>query len=307
MNPPTEASAAAMLPGDGAVNLTIDGRPLRAMPGSYVLAVAQGAGIEIPTLCHHDAVEPVGACRLCLVEVGHEDWGTWSNLVTACIYPVQEGLRVETRSARVAAARRGVLALLTARAPNAPGLAALAGRYGARSEGLVTDEGSDDCIVCGLCTRVCETYATSAITTFGRGSEKQVGGFDGAAPDECVGCGACASVCPTDNIASRRDGGAFQIWQRRFDTALAVVDATRCHGCGRCEEVCPFAVARVAPRAHGQLVATIPAEQCRGCGACLGACPAGAISQHEGFDWASLSERLGLPQDADEAAAGGAR
>lgn len=275
------------------VELTIDGRKVRAVEGSFVLAAAQRAGIEIPTLCHHDAVEPVGACRLCMVEVTHADWKGWKGLVTACIYPVQQGLEVSTHSERVHEARRGVLSLLIARAPNARGLSELAGKYGASAARLAVDEGADDCILCGLCTRVCETYATGAITTFSRGSDKRVGGFAEAAPEECVGCGACASVCPTGELRGAREGKQYEIWQRTFWAAVAEVDAARCMGCGRCEEACPFHVARIELTPDGTLAARIPEEHCRGCGACLGACPSGAISQDGGFDWSSLAGRIG--------------
>jgi bidirectional [NiFe] hydrogenase diaphorase subunit len=275
------------------VELTIDGRQVRAPEGSYLLAAARAVGVEIPTLCHHEALEPVGACRLCMVEVTHADWKGWSGLVTACIYPVQAGLCVSTHSERVIEARRGVLSLLIARAPNAQGLSELAGTYGASAAQLSVDEGADDCILCGLCTRVCETYATGAITTYSRGSDKRVGGFADRAPEECVGCGACASVCPTGEVSAKRDAGHYEVWQRTFWAAVAEVDAARCMGCGRCEEACPFHVARIELTADGMLAATIPEAHCRGCGACLGACPSGAISQDGGFDWATLAARMG--------------
>ena len=109
-----------------AVALTIDGRPLTAEPGAFVLDVARRAGIAIPTLCHHPDLEPAGACRLCVVEVGHADWSGWTGLVTACLYPVAPGLIVQTHSPRVLAARRRVLALLAAHCPRSAEIRALA-------------------------------------------------------------------------------------------------------------------------------------------------------------------------------------
>jgi formate hydrogenlyase subunit 6/NADH:ubiquinone oxidoreductase subunit I/coenzyme F420-reducing hydrogenase delta subunit len=262
------------------VTITIDGRDVQAPAGAYLLEVARAAGIEIPTLCHHVAVEPAGACRLCMVEVTHPDWGGWSGLMTACLYPASRGLVVSTASETARAARRQVLTLLAARCPGSAVIRALAERHGAAAPPeLRVDHNADHCIMCGLCTRVCEAWATTAITTCGRGATKAVGAFGGAPPAECVGCGACALVCPTGHIAARRTAEAYEIWGRSFATAVCSVDESRCVGCGACEEACPFAVARVALDVSGARLARIPAASCRGCGACVGACPGGAIAQ----------------------------
>jgi formate hydrogenlyase subunit 6/NADH:ubiquinone oxidoreductase subunit I/coenzyme F420-reducing hydrogenase delta subunit len=276
------------------IGLTIDGRRLTAAPGTFLLAAARGAGIEIPTLCDHPDLEPVGACRLCLVEVTHPDWKGWSNLVTACLYPVAEGLEVATGSAKVRDARRRVLALLAARCPGSAAILDLAAKYGARDDALSPVAGpahgradtgvrpyvdESVCITCGLCTRLCETFVTSAIATVGRGAAKGVAPFANEPAAECVGCGGCAIVCPTGAIEARRTDSAYEIWGRSFPADVVPVDEARCIGCGSCEEACPFSVARVVLRACGRAVAAIPAEHCRGCGACVGACPSGALAQ----------------------------
>lgn len=281
------------------VSLKIDGRVLQAAEGAFLLQVARAAGIEIPTLCHHDDLEPVGACRLCLVEVTHPAWQGWKTLVTSCLYPVKEGLEVSTHSDEVVMARRRVLALLAARVPEAPRIRQLAAKYSVDTARLERAEGADDCILCGLCSRVCETYATGAIVTYGRGSEKRVGGFAGAPPEEeCVGCGACAALCPTGQVVLHRGHGEHDIWELKFSEAVAVVDEARCIGCGACEEACPFAVARVAFAAGGQRRAVIPEAHCRGCGACVGACPSGAIDQRaHGF--VALQSAAELAQEVE--------
>jgi len=271
------------------VTLTIDGRTVRAPAGSYVLQAARSAGIDIPTLCDHPSLEPVGACRLCLVEVTHPDWNGWTGLMTSCLYPVEEGLQVQTGNARVRDARRQVLTLLCARCPSSPEIGRLARQYGCDTSLLQVDAAADNCIVCGLCTRVCESYATAAITTFSRGATKAVGPFAAQAPAECVGCGACAHVCPTDNIPASRTSVDYQIWKRSFPTHVAKVEPSRCTGCGSCEEACPFAVARVVVAAAGHRIASIPSDSCRGCGACVGACPSGAIDQQT-FSWQAMLE-----------------
>ena len=275
------------------ISLNIDGRHLQAPAGTPLLQVARQAGIEIPTLCDHPALEPVGSCRLCLVEVTHPDWKRWSGLMTACLYPASADLVVQTDSPRVRRARRQVLSLLAARCPQSPEIQALAARHGASAEGLCVDPDADRCILCGLCTRVCETYATSAITTFSRGSTKAVGPFLDRPPEECVGCGACSSLCPTGTIEAAARGAHYQIWGRSFDAAVCTVDEQRCLGCGACEEACPFAVARVRLRAGGERLAAIPATECRGCGACVGACPTGAIDQATPYTRAELAPATG--------------
>lgn len=270
------------------VAFTIDGRAVTAPEGSYVLEAATRAGIEIPTLCNHPDLEPVGACRICMVEVTHPDWNGWSGLMTSCLYPVKEGIQVSTRSDRVKAARRGVLSLLVARCPESKTIRALAEQYDARADGLTTDPEADNCILCGLCTRVCETYATAAITTAGRGAIKRVTTFADQQPEECVGCGACVSVCPTAELVGERSDTGYNVWNRFVPTSICVVDEARCVGCGSCEEACPFSVARVAFRFGGTRTAVIPADACRGCGACVGACPSGAIEQRD-FESAKVS------------------
>jgi ferredoxin len=275
---------------DQTIMLTIDGRKLRAPAGGTLLAVARDAGIEIPTLCDHPVVEPVGACRLCMVEVTHPDWAGWTGLVAACLYPATNGLVVQTASESVRAARREVLSVLAARCPTAPTIRALAARHGAVSPAEIR---ADSCIMCGLCLRVCEAWATSPITTHADGSlGTAVGPF--VEPAGCVGCGACASVCPTAHIAARRTDDHYEIWGHRFETPICVVDESRCVGCGACEEACPFSVARVALAVGGGRIARIPAASCRGCGACLGACPGGAITQPAGEQSARLAPNARL-------------
>ncbi len=277
------------------LSLKIDGRELVAAEGEYVLQIARRAGIDIPTLCDHPALEPVGGCRLCLVEVTHPAWKGWSGLMTACLYPAAAGILVSTKSPKVIEARRQVLTLLAARCPNSPELGALAARYDVKTDGLFVDPEADNCFLCGLCTRICDTYVTSAITTWGRGTGKAIGSFASAPPIDCVGCGSCALICPTHNIPAERTATGYEIWGRTFDTAMAVVDPERCVGCGACEEACPFRVARVVMKAGGRRIATIPREHCRGCGACVGACPSGAIDQ-EAYEGRRLVAALAAPR-----------
>ena len=97
--------------------LQIDGREVEAREGMTVLDAAQLVGIEIPTLCHHEKLEPFGGCRLCIVEV---EVRGWPRLVAACVYPVEDGLVVRTRSEKIDRIRKMILELLLAHAPDSP-------------------------------------------------------------------------------------------------------------------------------------------------------------------------------------------
>jgi NADH dehydrogenase/NADH:ubiquinone oxidoreductase subunit G len=85
------------------INITIDGRKLQVPEGWTILEAARENGIEIPTLCYHEALEPYGACRLCVVELKR---GSRSQVVASCVYPCEEGAVVHTNSEMVRRSRR---------------------------------------------------------------------------------------------------------------------------------------------------------------------------------------------------------
>ena len=256
------------------VSITIDGHKMTAPYRASLLSVTSRMGIYIPTLCHHNALEPAGACRLCIVEQVRDGW---SKFVTACNYPVDEGMVFRTASQEVKRYRRMTMEALLARCPDVPQIRKLAQKLGVVESRFIA--GDETCILCGMCTRVCETYVTSAISTLHRGSDKVVGTFDNKPPADCVGCGACAAVCPTEHIKDRREGGVYEIWGREFPLAVCGVETEKCRGCGACEEACPFRVPRVVLQKGATPVSTIDTEACRGCGVCVAACPTGAIAQ----------------------------
>jgi heterodisulfide reductase subunit A len=176
--------------------LTINDHPVEVEEGTTVLQAAETAGIKIPTLCFHKSLLPYGACRLCLVELV-EAKGSW--IQASCTYPVYDGMVVKTDSERVLRTRKIMVELLLARCPEVDVIKSLARDMGI--EGSRFPQQNDDCILCGLCTRVCqERMKVGAINFFQRGSEKKVGPpYDRHSP-LCIACGACQVVCPTNAV-----------------------------------------------------------------------------------------------------------
>ena len=196
--------------------MTINGRRVSATEGEMVLDVTRRAGIDIPTLCVHEAVEPFGACRLCMVEVTKEAWHGWKGLMTACLYPAAPDLIIETHSERVMKVRSTVLDLLLARCPDSAVIQKMAAEHGVDHSSFPVRQNADLCILCGLCVRICEKAATSAITTVKRGHDREVGTPWEGPPPNCIGCLACAHICPTGHIAFSDDAATRTIWGRTF-------------------------------------------------------------------------------------------
>ena len=208
--------------------VTIDGARVEVAKDATVLDAARQAGIWIPTLCHHPAVEARAACRLCLVEL---DRGSWKQMVTACNYPVRRDMAVSVSSDRAVAVRRGVMELLLARAPENQQLRALAGRMGVTGTRYPTvTQSQRDCILCGLCTAVCEeVIGRAAIGFAGRGQSRVVSPPFRLPADECIGCGACAVVCPVGTIQIRIHEDAGEIEISPFKSRAKLL---RCQECG---------------------------------------------------------------------------
>jgi coenzyme F420-reducing hydrogenase beta subunit len=178
------------------ITLVIDGAEVKSTPGKSVLEVARQIGVDIPTLCYHNLLSPYGGCRLCSVEVTNKQGR--KRIVTSCNFPVEEGLVVETNSENVMKVRRGILELLMARCPKVVKLKNLGQKYGITEQTLWASDQDEDCILCGLCVRVCEELiGVSAISFAKRGVEREVTAPYGQFSDDCIGCGACALVCPT--------------------------------------------------------------------------------------------------------------
>jgi bidirectional [NiFe] hydrogenase diaphorase subunit len=178
------------------ITLQIDGREVKAKEGMTILEAAQSTGIFIPTLCHHEKLEPYGACRICTVEI--ETRGR-TNLVAACLYPVEQNLVVRTRSKRVDKIRKTILELLLAHAPEAGVLQDLAQEYGANKARF--EKEPSFCILCGLCVRYCaEVKKKNAIGFIDRGTRREISFIPEIASKECWNCKECFPLCPTEAL-----------------------------------------------------------------------------------------------------------
>lgn len=176
--------------------LHIDGRDVEAREGMSLLEAAGHAGIVIPTLCQHEKLESYGACRICTVEV---DVRGRTNLVAACLYPVEKNLVVRTRSERVDKIRKMILELLLAHAPGSLELQNLAREYGANEARF--EKESSFCILCGLCVRYCaEVKKKNAITFVDRGVRREIDFIPEIASQECWNCKECFPLCPTSYL-----------------------------------------------------------------------------------------------------------
>lgn len=213
------------------VSITINGEKVQAQAGQTVLEAAQAAGIDIPTLCHHPALVPYGACRMCLVEIEKQ-----RALQPACTFPVTEGLVIHTESEKVVQARKFVLDMLFSErihycmfCPMSGSeettdceLQKLAYRYGlthwkyppnyqkrwpvdASRKYFVMDHSR--CILCRRCVRACdEIVANHTLGVRQRGARTMICADDDVPFGEssCVACGTCLQVCPTGALIDRR-------------------------------------------------------------------------------------------------------
>ena len=178
------------------MRLQIDGKEVSAKEGMTVLEAAQGAGVFIPTLCHHEKLEPYGGCRICMVEI---EVRGWTQLVVSCVYPAKDNLVVRTRSEKIDRIRKTILELLLAHAPDAPDLQKLAREYGADKDRFEKD--ASFCIHCGLCVRYCtEVKKKNAVGFVDRGIRKEISFIPEISARECWDCKECFELCPTSYL-----------------------------------------------------------------------------------------------------------
>ena len=227
------------------VRVTINGVEAAVPANMTVLEAAQAAGIEIPTLCDHPAIEPIGACRICLVEIEKQ-----RTLQPACTFPVFEGMVAHTHSEKAVEARRFILDLLFSernhfcmfcQMSESCTLQDLAYEYeldhwkfhrpmpkfsvDASREYFVMDH--NRCILCRRCIRICdELVGNGTLGLKNRGADSMVTA-DMDVPfgeSSCISCGSCLQVCPTGALADRASA---------YMGATAEIDRikTRCMAC----------------------------------------------------------------------------
>ena len=174
------------------INIKINGLPVTVEEGTTLLEAAQFLGFPIPTLCHMEGLTPYGACRLCVVEIGE---GERAKLVSSCTYPATEGLDVRTASTRVLRARRMIIELLLATCPQSMVIQDIASAHDVRQQRFKQEH--EDCILCGLCVRMCEEQMMAKAIGFrGRGETRSIGTPFNIVSEECRQCGGCMYVCP---------------------------------------------------------------------------------------------------------------
>ena len=187
----------------GFITFTIDGQPVQAREGWTILDTARHYGFHIPTLCYHEALQPVGACRLCVVEARQNGV---QRLMASCFSHPQEGMEILINSERVQNGRRWIMEMLLAAVPNSPEIKQLAREFGVVSTRFTAEDPMEECLRCGLCIRVCEEIVGAKAISFGsRGVTKHVATPYMVPNDACVSCGSCVAVCPTLAAQTRLD------------------------------------------------------------------------------------------------------
>ncbi len=208
------------------VNIKINGMPLCVPAGISILEAARYAGIEIPTLCYLKKINEIGACRICMVEVKGA-----RTLVTACVYPVNEGMEIFTNTERVRKSRKITLELILSthdrkclsciRSGNCE-LQKLCKEFGVDDETRFEGENphyefddsaahmirdNNKCILCRRCVAACDAQKVSVIGANARGFDTHISSaFDKDLADvSCVSCGQCIVNCPTGALREKDD------------------------------------------------------------------------------------------------------
>lgn len=218
------------------VKLHIDGKTVEVNKGKTILQAANSIGIQIPTLCHDQRLEPFSACRICMVEV---ERGNSSTLTTSCSTEATDGMVVRTNTEKVLKTRKMVLELILSDHPKdcmtcekcgSCKLQDVAYEYGVRESrffeepdgGIVEDnnpviqQDTSKCILCGRCVRICaEVQQDYAIDFRSRGFKTETGTPFGKPRREttCVLCGQCVSTCPVGSLVEKQAVGKGRQWQ----------------------------------------------------------------------------------------------
>lgn len=195
------------------INININGRDYEVPEGITVLQVCNESGINIPTLCYDERLKPGASCNMCIVEVEGQ-----RELQASCTLKAYDGMRLQTHSDRVMAARRDVLGELLSKHPGA---------------GLASSKGGTSRF-----HHYCSEYGVSIPKGLSREEESRYpvdrsNEFYYIDPNKCISCGLCIRVC--DELQGR---GALEIGDNGH-VARKAGDETLCESCGNCLSVCP--------------------------------------------------------------------
>src|SRR6266480_1834777 len=282
------------------VTLTIDGAAVTVPEGTTIWTAARDAGFDIPVLCHDERYDPVGVCRMCVVDTGARVYAA------ACVRSCEDGMEVKTATPDVERSRATLTELLLADQPPAGRdpkqattgdneLLALAQRYGVTREGGLpvssgrgTDTSNpviavdhDACILCDRCVRACDDIqGNDVIGRSGKGFGTHIA-FDLSDPmgaSSCVSCGECVAACPTGALTNK----PIRNIPIRPRAELDAVD-TVCPYCGvgcaltyqvdRERGAIAYADGREQPGSHGRL----------------------CVKGRYGWDYAASPQRLTMP------------
>lgn len=228
------------------INVKINGIAVSVPKGSTILEAARKAGIEIPTLCYMKEKNEIGACRICVVEANE---GRGPRMVTACVYPVSEGMEVVTNSENIQKSRKTTLELILsthdkkclscARSTNCE-LQKLCRDYGVEEGAfdgfkpkyeldystphLVRD--NNKCILCRRCVAACREQYVGVIGANDRGIDTNIGQAFNLSLNNtpCISCGQCTVVCPTGALTVKDD--TDKIWEALADPTKKVIVQT---------------------------------------------------------------------------------
>jgi formate dehydrogenase major subunit len=207
------------------VNITINGQQISAKAGITVLQAAREAGIDIPTLCDHPALSPVGACRMCIVEIKGQ-----RTLQTSCTFPITDGMEIQTDSKTVIDARKLVLDMIFSERNHFCPYCEMSGScelqdlgYRYRVDHWVFPTYTkafpldathkyylmehNRCVLCGRCIRACDELVANHTLGLGQRGSASMVSADGDTPlgdSSCISCGTCTQICPTGALFYKR-------------------------------------------------------------------------------------------------------
>jgi NADH-quinone oxidoreductase subunit G/NADP-reducing hydrogenase subunit HndD len=228
---------------DKAMQIEVNNKLYDTTRGETILDVLNRNGIKVPTLCHMKDYFPSGACRMCVVE--NEATG---KLITSCSYPVEDGMKIRTHSARVVESRKMIVELLLSNHPDdclycvrngnctlqdmskehkvtERRIAGLKNNFNKDLSSPSITRDPDKCILCGRCVRVCEEVMdVSAIDYINRGSKTLIGTTfnKGLNTSSCVNCGQCIMVCPTGALTEKGHVNEIQMALNNPEKKVAV-------------------------------------------------------------------------------------